>query len=137
MSFVVASPKIMTDAATSLAILGSVVRAANAAAAAPTTGLIPRASSRQARNSCGQDPQRTNRVARRRRLGEVMFGSPAMPRVRRGRSGGHLNVGSNRAAGVLVLGSTRYLIDRSGRDPAGLRVCGVVCDGSSRSSPDS
>jgi PE family protein len=40
MSFVIAAPEIMTSAATDLAIIGSNVNVANAAAAAPTTGVL-------------------------------------------------------------------------------------------------
>ncbi|WP_082658711.1 PE family protein, partial [Mycobacterium gordonae] len=40
MSFAIASPELITDAATSLAKLGSTITAANAAAAAPTTRLL-------------------------------------------------------------------------------------------------
>jgi hypothetical protein len=40
MSFVIAAPEMVTDAATRLASLGSTISAANAAAAAPTTGVL-------------------------------------------------------------------------------------------------
>src|ERR1700730_15326637 len=40
MSFVIAVPEMVTDAATRLASLGSTISAANAAAAAPTTGMV-------------------------------------------------------------------------------------------------
>ena len=43
MSYVLAAPELMTAAATDLAAIGSAVDAAHAAAAAPTTGLIPAA----------------------------------------------------------------------------------------------
>src|SRR6516165_12649192 len=40
MSYVIAAPEIMTSAATDLATIGSALTAANAAAAAPTTGIL-------------------------------------------------------------------------------------------------
>jgi hypothetical protein len=40
MSYVIAAPEMMTSAATDLASIGSNLRAANAAAAAPTTGVL-------------------------------------------------------------------------------------------------
>jgi hypothetical protein len=40
MSYVIAAPEMMTAAATDLANIGSTIRAANAAAAAPTTGIV-------------------------------------------------------------------------------------------------
>ncbi len=40
MSFVIAVPELMAEAATSLASIGSTIGAANAAAAAPTTALL-------------------------------------------------------------------------------------------------
>jgi hypothetical protein len=40
MSFVIAAPEMVTDAATNLASIGSAISAANAAAAAPTTGML-------------------------------------------------------------------------------------------------
>src|SRR5437868_3188501 len=40
MSFVIAVPELVTDAATSLASQGSTISAAYAAAAAPTTGML-------------------------------------------------------------------------------------------------
>src|SRR6516162_7266520 len=40
MSYVIAAPEIMTSAATDLASIGSTLNAANAAAAAPTTGIV-------------------------------------------------------------------------------------------------
>src|SRR6516162_9758223 len=40
MSFVIAAPELMTSAATDLSNIGSSVTAANAAAAAPTTGVL-------------------------------------------------------------------------------------------------
>jgi hypothetical protein len=40
MSFVIAAPELMTSAATDLATIGSALNAANAAAAAPTTGIL-------------------------------------------------------------------------------------------------
>jgi hypothetical protein len=43
MSYVLAAPELMTAAATDLAAIGSAVDAAHAAAAGPTTGLIPAA----------------------------------------------------------------------------------------------
>jgi len=43
MSYVLSAPVLMTAAATDLAAIGSAVAAAHAAAAAPTTGLIPAA----------------------------------------------------------------------------------------------
>ena len=44
MSFVIAAPEMMTSAATDLAGIGSTLSAANAAAAAPTTGIVAAAS---------------------------------------------------------------------------------------------
>jgi PE family len=43
MSFLVASPQVLADAASDLAGLGSAISTANAAAAAPTTALVPAA----------------------------------------------------------------------------------------------
>jgi hypothetical protein len=43
MSFLVAAPKVLADAASELAGLGSTISTANAAAAAPTTALVPAA----------------------------------------------------------------------------------------------
>jgi hypothetical protein len=43
MSFVTTQPEVLSAAATSLAGIGSAMSAQNAAAAAPTTGLIPAA----------------------------------------------------------------------------------------------
>jgi len=43
MSFLVAAPQLLADAASDLAGLGSTIGTANAAAAAPTTGLVPAA----------------------------------------------------------------------------------------------
>ena len=40
MSYVIAAPELMTSAATDLATIGSTIGAANAAAAAPTTGIV-------------------------------------------------------------------------------------------------
>ena len=40
MSFVIAAPEMVTSAATDLASIGSTISAANAAAAAPTTGVL-------------------------------------------------------------------------------------------------
>ncbi|MDR3740164.1 MAG: PE family protein, partial [Terracidiphilus sp.] len=40
MSFVIAAPELVTAAATDLANIGSTISAANAAAAAPTTGML-------------------------------------------------------------------------------------------------
>ncbi len=43
MSFVMAAPNVVAAAATDLAGIESAIRAANSAAAAPTTGLLPAA----------------------------------------------------------------------------------------------
>ena len=43
MSFLVAAPQVLADAASDLAGIGSTLSTANAAAAAPTTGLLPAA----------------------------------------------------------------------------------------------
>ena len=43
MSFLVTAPQVLADAASDLAGLGSTISTANAAAATPTTGLVPAA----------------------------------------------------------------------------------------------